>query len=319
MLSRFAFLASAPLAVACSVGSARAATAQLRVGAVPNDPYAEAYFGLDMGLFEQAGLDVSVVTLQNGAAVAAAVASGALDVGVTNPVELATAVLHGLPFLFIAGGAYYSATAPFPVVCVAKSSRIANVKQLAGQTIGVNALHDIGEAAIRAYFAQHGADASRLEFVELRFNEMGVALNGGRITAGLISEPALTAALDAGQVRILADVYDAVGKLFYISAWFTTTTWYEAHRDVARRFAEAMYATARWANDHHAESAAILTRYSKVPLATTTRMIRSHYSVALQPEYVQPQLDVAAQYGLTPRRVLAAELIAPALRSGMSS
>jgi NitT/TauT family transport system substrate-binding protein len=309
-LTRSSFLALVPAVAAATALPARAAGTTLTVGTAPNDPYAQAYYAQDMGFFKQAGLDVTIVTMDGGAAIAAGVASGALDIGVSNPVQLATAVAHGLPFVYFAGGGLYTAESPLPVLCVAKDSAIATVKQLENKSIAVNSLKDLGEVGIKAFLARGNVDLSTLQFVELRFSEMATALARGTISAGLISEPALTAAKDSGAVRVLADVYDSIGKRFYISGWFSMANWHDANRDVAARYARVMYETARWANSHQLDSADILSRYSKVSTQTTRHMARCQYADTLRADWLQPQLDLAAKFAVTSRRVMAAELTA---------
>jgi ABC-type nitrate/sulfonate/bicarbonate transport system substrate-binding protein len=110
-------------------------------------------------------------------------------------------------------------------------------------------------------------------------------------------------------VRVFGDVYDSIGKRFYISGWFGTTAWLQNNREVAQRFARVMYDTARWANTHQSQSADILSRYSKVSNETTRRMTRCLYADALNAGWLQPQLDLAAKFGVTSRRVLAAEML----------
>lgn len=311
--SRRAFLAAVPVLVAAAASPARAQQrVAVRVGSSPNDPYAEAYYAQELGLFAKAGLDVTMVPMANGAAAAAGVASGALDVGISNPVELGTAITHGLPFGFFAGGGLYTSESPLPVLCVAKDSPIANVKDLAGKTIAVNGLKDLGEVGIKGFLVQNGVDVKNLQFVELRFSEIGAALARGTIAAGLLTEPALTAAKDAGQVRVIGNVYDSIGKRFYISGWFSTATWYKAHRDLATTYTNVMYETARWANTHHNESADILSKYSKIGTQITRRMTRCQYAESLNPDGMQSALDLAARFDITSRRVMASELMAKA-------
>ena len=294
-LSRLRFLTALPAAGAALTLPARAAGTALTVGTAPNDPYAQAYYAADMGFFKQAGLDVSIVTMEGGAAIAAGVASGALDIGVSNPVQLATAITHGLPFVYFAGGGLYTSETPLPVLCVAKDSTVSDAKQLEGKSIAVNSLKDLGEVGIKAFLAKANVDVGTLQFVELRFSEMAAALSRGTIAAGLISEPSLTAAKEAGTVRVFGDVYDSIGKRFYISGWFSTATWLQNNRDVAQRFARVIYDTARWANAHQLQSADILSRYSKVSPETTRRMTRCFYADALNADWLQPQLDLAAK------------------------
>ena len=51
----------------------------LRVGTAPVEVGALAFYAADQGFFKKAGLDVELVAMANGPAIAAAVASGTLD------------------------------------------------------------------------------------------------------------------------------------------------------------------------------------------------------------------------------------------------
>jgi NitT/TauT family transport system substrate-binding protein len=309
-MNRGSFLWTLPLASTAVALPAVAATTPLRVGATANDTYAQAYFAQDMGFFTKAGLDVTITTLRSGSDVAAGIASGALDVGVSNPVQLASAITHGLPFVYFAGGAFYNSDIPTTVLCVAKDSPLKTVKELEGKTIALNALADISGLGAQGYLSAHGADPSKVQFIEIAFAEMGPALQKGTVAAALISEPSLTAATDAGYARPFANVFDAIAKRFYISGWFTVSDWYKSHAAVAKQFATVMYDTARWANGHQADSAAILEKYSKISPDVAHRMARATFDTSLNPAYLQPPLQLAAQAKLTNRLVTTAEIIA---------
>jgi hypothetical protein len=62
-----------------------------------------------------------------------------------------------------------------------------------------------------------------------------------------------------------------------------------------------MHQTALWANTHHAESAEILRRYSKITPEVMATMVRSTYGDAprLEAPMLQPVIDVAVKYGTT--------------------
>lgn len=309
-MNRDTFLRILPLASAAMALPAQAASTALRVGATANDTYAQAYYAQDMGFFTKAGLDVTITTLRSGSDVAAGIASGALDVGVSNPVQLANAFTHGLQFVYFAGGALYNSDVPTTVLCVAKDSPIKNVKEFEGRTIALNVLKDISGLGAQGYLADHGADVSKVQFIEIAFAEMGPALQKGTVAAALISEPSLTAAVSAGYARPFANVFDAIAKRFYISGWFTLEDWYKKNVPAAKQFAAVMYDTARWANAHQAESAAILEKYSKISSEVARKMARATYDTGLNADYLRPPLQLAAKAKLTDRLVTTAELIA---------
>src|SRR3984885_14855167 len=68
----------------------------VRLGAMPIDTAAQAFYALDQGFFTAAGLDVTLTILNNGSAIAAAASAGALDIGFGSPVPVMQAHLSGL-------------------------------------------------------------------------------------------------------------------------------------------------------------------------------------------------------------------------------
>lgn len=283
-------------------------SAAIRVGATANDTYAEAYYAHDLGLFKKASLNVDVATFTNGASVAQALAAGSLDIGISNIAQVATAVEHGIPFAFFAGGGLYSSNAPTTALCVAKSSTIASAKDFEGKTIAVSTLKDTSLLATQAWLTQNGADPANIKFVEIPFSGMGPALERGTVEGAVISEPSLTAARDGG-AKIFGKSYDGIAKRFLISGWLTTADYAKNNGEALKKFTQAIYEAARWANAHHAESAAILVKYAKLEAHMAQHMTRCTYAESLDPREIQPTLDLAYKNKLIAKPIAAADLI----------
>jgi NitT/TauT family transport system substrate-binding protein len=312
MAHRSRFLAAtSALALAAATRPARAQQGllPLRVGATANDTYAQAYFALDTGIFQRAGLAVELSTLNNGAAVAAGIAGGALDVGVSTPVQVANAVARGVPFVIVAAGALETPRVPVGLLCVARNSPLRTAKEFEGKTVAVNALKTLSEVALDLWLTQNGADVAKVHTIEIIFAEMGVALERGTVAAALISEPALSIALKSGAVRSLLDPYAAIAPQFLISGWFSTTAFVQRSPEHIKRFQAAIYEAGRWANEHHNESAAILAKYAKMDVDIIRGMGRCPFADQLRAADIQPQLDVAVKVGMVPRAMNATEII----------
>ena len=281
----------------------------VRVGSVSADTYAGGYYALDLGLFERAGLGVEITPFANGAAMAAAAAGGSIDIGVGDATELANGISRGLPFVLIAGGGMYSTTAPTTTLCTAKSSTIAHASDLEGQTVAVVSLVSLMSSAVKSWLTQNGADIAKIHFVELPFPQMPGAITRGAVAAAALSEPVMSDAL-AADAKVFSKPYDAIGKQFNISDWFTNRDWLAQNGDAAKRFVGAIYDAARWANTHHDESAAILAKYSKVDVERIKRMNRSSYATSLQAGMVQPVLDTSFKYKALATATTATSMIA---------
>lgn len=281
----------------------------LRVASTASDSYAEGLYGVDEGFFTKAGLNVDLQILGSGAAISTAVAAGAADIGVTNPLPLIAAVEHGIPFVYICGGALINFDEG--ALCVSPDSPIHTGKDFDGKTIATSSLNDINVVAIKAWIDRTGGDSSKAHFVEIPFAEMGPSLQRGVVDAAPIVEPALSVAKRAGTVRVLLpSMYSVFGPGFMIAGWFCRADWLKNNRDAARRFVGATYDVARWANAHPDESAAILAKYAKLDPQMLKTMNRAPYATALTPNMLQSVLDLSYQYKAVDKRIAPADIIA---------
>jgi NitT/TauT family transport system substrate-binding protein len=296
------------LALSAGASPVRAETAPaLRVATTPIDIGGQVLWAKDEGFLKKAGLDAEIMLINNGAAIAAAVASGAVDIGQANLVSLATAHERGLPFVLIAPGGLYTAAEPTTAMLVAKTSPIKTAKDLNGKTIAVSGIKNITQVGASAWIDQNGGDVASVRWIELPFPQMAAALAAGRVDAAVVAEPELSGAL-AENARLLAPVYSAIRGEFLIGAWFARSDWVKAHPDVVKRFAAAIADASRWANAHHAESAKILEKYTKQPISPNIRRVR--WAERLDPADAQPLIDASAKYKVLKAAFPAAEFIA---------
>ena len=300
------------LALAFVVGAApRAAVPQtalttIRVASTPIDVGAQVYYAQALGLFKQAGLDVHVQPVDNGAAIAAAVAGGAADIGQSNVVSLATAHEKQLPFVVIAPAGTYTSSSPTTVLVTLANAPFADAKDLEGKTLVTNGILNIAQIGGDAWLDKNGGAYKTVRWIEVPVNATAAALLNHRVDAAMMSEPSLSAALASGSFRVMAKPYDAIGARWQIGAWFATRSWVAEHPDAAKKFVAVMQQTARWANAHQDESLKMLGDVSKADYPKT--MHRSVYAEKIDPTLFQPVIDNAAKYGAIAAPFPAAEL-----------
>ncbi|HEV8020711.1 MAG TPA: ABC transporter substrate-binding protein [Candidatus Lustribacter sp.] len=297
------------LALASPAPAQTPALMNLRIAATANDTYASAYFAQDMGFFTKAGLNVDLETMNNGAAITAALSAGSMDIGVATPVILANAYLHGLPVVIVAAGAISITGVTSVGLCVSANSTFKVPKDFEGKTIAVNALHTGTEVNFDAWLTQGGMDLSKVKLVEVTFSAMGQALQSGRIDGAVMTEPAMTVAIGANNVKLLADLDKVLAPEYVNSCWFAMRDFAKANPELIRRFQTAIYAAQKWANTHHVESATILAKYSKMDLALVQRMARAPFAESLKVADIQAFLDPAAKFGTISQPVSAAAMI----------
>jgi NitT/TauT family transport system substrate-binding protein len=307
-LTALALASAASLALPLAAASADA-PAVVRVGATGNDTAAEVYYADDLGLFKKRGLTVQIQNLRNGAAEAAAVAGGALDVGEQNVVSMSHAHEKGLPFKFIAPAGEYVSTASTTSLVVAKTSAIKTGKDLEGKTLAVNALGDLTQIGASAWVEKHGGDPAKVKFIEMPAAEIGAAVGRGTIDAGVIPEPSLTMAEDAGQVKVLAQPYDAIADRFMINGWFASEDWVKKNPATAKKFVDAIYEAGKWANAHRSESAKILDKHSRADAAVIARMRRAVYGERFDAKALQNVVEAAVHFKALGKSFNAGDLI----------
>ena len=289
--------------------SAQATQPLVRVASSAAETYAQGYYAQDQGLFQKAGLtNVELQTLGTGAAVMTGVAGGAADIGVGTTVGIANAIIRGVPFVMIAPAAMTTPKAPTGLICVGKTSPYKTAKDLDGQTIAVPALKQTGDLAVRVWLTQNGVDLAKVHIIEAPFAEMGPAVERGTYAAAAISEPALTRSIKGGGVRCIADPFGAIAPQYMFSAWFTTKAFAEKNPDLVKKVAIALTEAGKWANAHHFESAAVVSKLNKVDVETIRAEVRPVYAEEINLAEIQPQLDAGFKFGFLSRAVTANEL-----------
>ena len=306
-ISRRLFAGGLLAAASVPRGADAQATATLRVGAVPVESFAEAYYARDMGCFANAGLDVEIEPFTNGAGSATAIAGGSLDIGISTVTMMANAAIHGVPLVYIAGGALFDGT-PTTALLVGKTSKIAGAKDFVGKTVAVVGLKDGTHLPLVVWLTKNGVDPATVSVIELPFPSMVPAIARGTVAGAVCAEPFITAGAD--DARVLALVHNAIGARFMTGGFFTSATWVKANAPVAKRFAAAIYETARWANANRGRSAEILQKYAKIDPAVIAKMTRTDFTDTLTPQLIEPSLDWAYRAKFIERRVLPSEMIA---------
>jgi len=310
MNRRTMFGAGASAVLAARVRAANAQTtpapAPIRIAVTLNDSGLCPLYAQEQGFFRQAGLNVELTTFANASHTAEALMSGTLEVGIVDAVVIANAYIHGLPIAAFAAGCAFSKTSPTLVVVTAKSGAIRVPRDLENQTVGVVALKSLSSSSLLEWLRVNGADPAKVKLYELTFPDMNAALERGTIAAALQGEPFLSAAKT--EQRALGVPFEALGKPFYVNLYAASRTWLANNGPLARRIAAALYDTARWANTHRPDSAAIESRFTKLPLDTVNTMARNVFATSFDPQLMEPVLDLGARYGLTERPVHAAEI-----------
>lgn len=298
---------------AMALASGRAAFGQttltpVRVASSPIGDVVPLLYAQNAGLFQKAGLDITLTKATSGSAVAAALAGGAVDIGKVSTTPVITAHSHGIPLTIVFPDRLHTfGAAAETMLVVAPDSPIKSGRDLNGKTISVAGIKDSTWIGARLFIDSAGGDSSTAKFVELPFATVGAAIAAGRIDAGVANDPYLKADVRSGKVRALGDLLASLSSKFLETEWVAMGDYIAKNRDLVTRFRNIIRDAQIWCNAHVSEAqdlAAGFTGIDRATLATT----RSFFAVDADPRDVQPYIAACARYEIIPKAFDAAEL-----------
>ncbi|PAZ12543.1 nitrate ABC transporter substrate-binding protein [Streptomyces sp. SA15] len=248
-----------------SSASASGKTTEVKVGIIPIVDVAPLYLGQKKGFFSSRGIELKMESAQGGAAIIPGVVSGQFQFGFSNTTSLMIAQTKGVPVTSVANGAATTGntTTDVTAVAVRKDSAIKSAKDLAGRTVAVNTLQNIGDTTVREAVRKDGGDPSKVKFVEIAFDQMPAALDGGQVDAAWMGEPAQTIAKSQGARAVTSPFAETDPKLT-VATYFTSAQLAKENPDLVKKFAEAMTESLTYASAHPDEARQILTTYTKI-------------------------------------------------------
>lgn len=284
---------------------------EIKIAAPANDTATSALYAIKAGLFKKVGLNVEITAMNSGAAVASAVAGGAVQIGNSSLISIMEARQRRIAFSLVATSGMIETDVPYAALVVAKNSPIKSAKDLDGKTLASPALRDLNAISMAAWMDQNGGDSTTAKFIELSAAASMQAVADGRVDAAIIGTPFLQAGIEAGQLRILGKAFDAVAKRFIHIGWFTTDDWAAKNRDAVEKFARVMHEAAVYCNAHQKDTTDLIIEFGKVDPKLAPRLARVTFAEYLTAKDIQPLVDVAAKYHAIEKSFDAQEMISP--------
>ncbi|GHB15423.1 hypothetical protein GCM10010377_00780 [Streptomyces viridiviolaceus] len=269
-------------------------TTTVKVGLIPIVDVAPLYLGQEKGFFSERGLKLSLSSAQGGAAIVPGVTSGQFQFGFSNMTSLMIAQSNDVPVKAVANGIASTGEQgkDFGAITVKGDSPIKSAKELEGKKVAINTLKNINETAVRASVRKAGGDPDEVDFVELAFDQMPAALDGGRIDAAMVVEPALATIKSQGGREIASSMVDIAPKLT-VAMYFTSTRYAQENPEVVKKFQEATAESLAYADAHPDEVREIVTTYTKIPPAVLEKVTLPKWPA----EPNRPAIEALAELG----------------------
>lgn len=270
---------------------------EIKVGVIPIVDTAPLWLGAEKGFFEEEGLDLEIVETTGGAAAGPGVVSGSFDVAFGNTISTMVAVDQGLPLKYLTNGLATTGEDPdVGAVLAAADSDISGPADLAGKTVAVNNLNNIGDTTIRTVVEEAGGDPMTIDFVEIAFPDMPAALERGQVDAAWVLEPFKSAALNDGATMVTNNFADFDPELD-IAGYFTTMETFENDKELVDAFTAAMTASLDYAEENPDEVRDIVGTYTKIDEAGRAEMTLPRFRAEFDRDAMTKLGDAAVKYG----------------------
>ena len=280
-------------------GAAAEGLTSIEVGVIPIVDVAPIYLGVQEGLFEDEGLDVTLTLAQGGAAIVPAVTSGQMDFGFSNITSMIVGRSKGLPVQMVApGGSSTGDTdADFASVMTLPDSGIETITDLAGKKVGVNTLNNISDSTISEAVKQAGGDYESIEFVEIPFPELSGQLAAGTVDAVAAVEPFVTIAAADGAVPVFSNYAEPVDDLT-VAVYFTSDQYVQENPEIVEKFVRAMNASQEFAEQNPDKVRAVLPTYTSLQPEVIEQLTLPRYATEVNRASVEEVARISQDRGL---------------------
>lgn len=279
------------------------ARSKVTVGVIPIVDVAPIYLGKQKGFFSERGIDLTLESGQGGAAIVPGVVSGQFQFGFSNLTSLLIARDKGLDMKVVANGNASTGEdgKDFGAVVVRADSPIRTAKDLAGKTVSVNTLKNIGDSTVRASVQKAGGDPKSVRFVELAFPDMPAALQNRRVDAAWVVEPFLSIAKSQGARPVAWNFVDTAPDLT-IAAYFTSAKVLADKPELVKNFTAAMNESLEYAQAHPDEAREAITTYTKITKDQVGSLTLPNWPTEVNRDSLETLADLATKDGLVSKQ-----------------
>ena len=298
LTSRIGFVSALCVSLAFGASAMAGELATIRVLNAPIADSAAIILAEQNGIMAKHGIKLERLPTQSGAASVAAIVSGSAELGGSALAPLITASVRGLPIRII--GAQSASTFEDPdflAVVVRPDSDITSFSELAGKTVATNALKNFIELVDRMAVTDDGGDPDAIQFIEIGFPQMQIALEQGSVDAVTLVEPFVTRATDAG-MKVLGYPTRALGEGAIVGALYTSAKFIEENPELAEKLKNAIAEAQKYASTHPDEVRAILPTYTRLKENDVKNMTLPRYAQEIKPEVVSKTAQAMIDAGM---------------------
>lgn len=287
------------------------AQAKLNVGTMKIGDLSPFFIALDQGFFKDTGFDIEVTAMVGGAAIAPALASGALNIGWSNVVSIFQGHLEGFDYRFIANGAINKRGAHDVFgFQVAVDSPIKSAKDLEGKTCASNTLRNIVHVSGLHWIDNNGGDSSKVKWVELPFPQMEPAVVNKQINAFVAVEPFVTVPSKVNKrTRVLGYPLGGIAPRLLVASYFAGEAWINKNVKAAQAFVTALNRGIDVHNVDPEKAKVTIAKHTGLKPEFLKEMALPAFEKKILESDLQPMIDVSYVYKLIDKKFPPRDLI----------
>ena len=301
--------ACSPVAMPSQVSGGLERT-ELRVGTLPIADVAPVHIAIAEGLFAAEGLTVTTEITQGGAAAIPALVAGDLDIAYGAWPSFLLANSQGIELRAIADGV---AAAPgfTEFLALPASGLEGNPAGMAGKTIAVNTLNNIGELAVRTTLTEAGVDPDEVQLVEIPFPDMAATLERGDVDVIWASEPVATVAKSSVGAVVVVDSFVGAMEGFPVAGYQATAGFAADNPRTVAAFQRAMTAAAEMARSDPALVKDLLPDFTSLTPELAADIALPEYRSALDAGVLRRVQDTLLEFDILDRELDIESLVLP--------
>jgi NitT/TauT family transport system substrate-binding protein len=301
---------TAALALLASLMAAGPAAAQkipVRAAYVPAVTWLSAWVAKEEGYFDEQGLDVSFIAVQNISLVPGTVGKQ-LDIAPATVIDLINAVGGGIDVVAVTGNHSDTPDHVTNTIIVRKDSGIKGVKDFAGKTVATPTVGAILHIALLHWMKKEGVDINSIRAVEVPFPNMPDQMQAGRVDVAEAVQPFASRMIAAGHVA-LGDQLLQIANPARSTVWISERTWAASHRPVIAKWTAALSKARELIEKNPQRARAVLAQYTKLPPAVVESIPLPYFEVKLAPQELDVWIRVMSDLGNLQKPLKGADLM----------
>jgi len=246
----------------------------MSIGYTNTSSFTGLFIANDHGFFAKHGLDVKLVLIALNSTIPSALIGGSIQIGGTTPPVFLRAQAGGLDVVIVAGGAVNDVRNKTGAGVLARmGSGITTAKDFEGKRVGVPGLGAYMDVLFHRWLKEHGADDTKVRFVEVPLAQSADILRSANVDAMLVGEPfySRVIATHAGYLvaPYLSEMPDALFAIYFTAA----RSWAAAHSKELAAFRDALSEANAFLVEHPEAAREIVARATHLPADVVTNMV----------------------------------------------